>query len=82
MKVNSYSVFSSKQQRGFVLGRCQDMRRASWDPLLSNKRSMVHRGRQRRVERGAEGPRGLVGHGVTCAGGLAEAGGGMGQDRG
>ena len=58
------------------------MRRASWDPLLSNKRRMVHRGRQRRVERGAEGPRGLVGHGVTCAGGLAEAGGGMGQDRG
>ena len=64
-----------------MLGRCQDMRRASWDPLLSNKRRMVHRGRQRRVERGAEGPRGLFGHGVTCAGGLAEAGGGMGQDR-
>ena len=30
------------------LAGCQDMRRASWDPLLSNKRSMVHIGRQGR----------------------------------
>ena len=57
------------------------MRRTSWDPLLSNKRSMVHIGRQGRGGRGAESPRGLVGHGVMCVGGLAEAGGGMGQDR-
>ena len=42
---------------------------------------MVHIGRQGKEGRGAEGPRGLFGHGVTCAGGLAEAGGGMGQDR-
>ena len=31
------------------MAACQDTRQASWDPLLSNKRSMVHIGRQGRV---------------------------------
>lgn len=56
------------------------MRRASWDPLLSNKRSMVHRGRKCRWR--GRGPKGAGWTWGSCAGGLGRGseGAGPGQD--